>query len=199
MDCDLKPDPDRQTVPMTDAELKSAQAECSAKLANIGQEFLEGNGERVNPIDPVMQAKERLRRCETEDPRDVYDTRKQEPGHNPAQAYPGDYSDWLASKHLECDRITLADFALSILPKGKRPVAINPETLDVGADYFRVESDLEGGLVVERGEIGLMRDVRCVNYPGITIVNEDGGFSNEADARLELYWRKLDELIALSR
>lgn len=112
--CDLMPDPNRQTVPMTDAELEAAQAECSAALANIGQEFLEGMGERVDPLDPIMQAAERLRRY-IHAPSDV------DPEKAFREVYGGGTADDAALARYQTD---VADFLGAVLPKGKRPVAV---------------------------------------------------------------------------
>lgn len=155
----------------------------------------------TDPITPIMQAAERLRRFRAR-PNDVS---YEEWGANiypEARTIFGDEldsfnaSEWIRMKAVE-DRETLNDHYLSILPKGDRPVPIeNPE-------------DKQDAFVADGGEVlpvryqdghwehGYMLEAflgTSIEYMPVL----GAAYPTEADAKLALQWQKFDELLAAS-
>ena len=145
----------------------------------------------TDPLDEIMQAAERLRAVRAaNDYRAGY-------GEAPAGLSDHDAQDWWIVKE-EHDLSIMSKFALSVLPKGERPVPIDPRE--------RIQQQ-----VWWIDDWGRVRDGRIVTDAGIdrwAIKNTQNGitqwistegyrpYPTEADARLALHWQKLDELKA---
>lgn len=132
-------------------------------------------------IQPIMQAAERLRQLDASGDRIII------------EAYEL-YGPDMTIEGYRMDVLKLAKFALSILPKGKRPVAM--EVPDCK------ERNKVQGFVPAVGESGDVYDMDCVcpycrSLVGLSTGNS--AYRTEDDARLARLWMMVDELLAADR
>jgi len=122
-------------------------------------------------IDNVMQAAERMRRLDAGDDSQIVDRA------------------FSAVK----DRYTLADFALSILPKGKRPVPITEFPLNVGiVPVWSIRTGLQQ-LFLRSGELYPYQSLAERGEPKDWMSHRPV-YTNRGDAVLAMNWQKFDEL-----
>lgn len=124
-----------------------------------------------DPIDPIMQAAERLRRLLAgEHIHEVYDEPYTHQGFLDAR-----------NKQLD-DAERIAKWSLSILPKGKRPVAmaLQGQAVEAGDRWF-VDTD---GEIVHRG-------CACDDCLRNTL-----SFTTKAEAELEYHWQEFEKFVA---
>lgn len=137
-----------------------------------------------DPLTPIMQAAERLRRDGSYVivERTGADVTGQDFDH---AAYRNDVSD-------------LADFALSILPKGDRPVAMMTTDSLRGGDVRWAIIDGKVSDAIWDAEF----DDGCFMVQWSPTVRQGFGglpyYATEAEAKRALHWMKFDELLAAS-
>jgi hypothetical protein len=126
----------------------------------------------MDGLDPIMQAAERLRRG----------------AHRRDHEAP-DYVEALCSEGDDVQ--ALCDFALSILPKGNRPVAIDVVNLPLKCKVYWPCDTYDG---IMHGEVTNMNNHTRAYFRSDDSIRVDA-YASAADAWLALHWMKLDELI----